>query len=152
MIGMRTSHIINKLAKVLFWRKSLPLIGGLAAIVVLFWFGGNGVVHKDGWQAVFLDNGQVYFGRLAIADDFYILKQVYYLQSEENGKEKLDQISTSSVDISQKENLTKLIKLGKEIHGPKDAMFIQKSKILFWENLKDDSSVVRSIKDYESGF
>lgn len=127
-------------------------IGIAVLIFTVVWLAAGGkFVNEKGWQAVFLENSQVYFGRLAIEEDFYVLKRVYYLQSEENSVDKLGQASTSSVDDSRKENLTKLVKLGKEVHGPEDTMFIEKSKVLFWENLKEESSVVRSIKEYESG-
>jgi len=44
-----------------------------------------------------------------------------------------------------------LIKLGNEIHGPADSMIITKDHILFIEQLKDDSKVVRAIKEYQKG-
>ncbi|NQV90595.1 hypothetical protein HQ487_04310 [Candidatus Uhrbacteria bacterium] len=92
--------------------------------------------QEGGYQAVFLDNGQVYFGKLEqTKKDFYILTDVYYLQS--------------GIAIDQDANLS-LMKLGSEAHGPKDRMEINVSHILFYEDMKDDSKVVQAIQQYTS--
>ena len=87
------------------------------------------------WQAVFLTNGQVFFGRLHNFNrEYLLLKDVYYLQIAQplqQGQE-------------QPQNLN-LVKLGSELHGPEDAMFIPKDRMLFWENMKSDAQVVRAI-------
>ncbi|MBI4714249.1 hypothetical protein HY771_03650 [Candidatus Uhrbacteria bacterium] len=89
------------------------------------------------YQSVFLDNGQVYFGKLKKpSDDFYELTDVFYLQ-------------TGSVGLDQASNLS-LAKLGGEAHGPEDKMQINKSHILFIEDMKSDSKVVKAIQDYKS--
>ncbi len=87
---------------------------------------------KDKWQAVFLDDGQVYFGRLENYNRSYVsLKNVYYLKVASD-------LQTSSSNLN-------LIRLGGEAHGPEGEMFINKQKISFIENLKNDSTVVRAI-------
>ncbi len=84
------------------------------------------------WQAVFLTNNQVYFGRLENYNrEYTVLKNVYYLQTQQAGQ--------------AFENLN-LVKLGSEIHGPEDTIFIPKKQILFWENLRSDSRVVGAIE------
>lgn len=87
------------------------------------------------FQAVFLTNDQVYFGKLKDHDAKYVtLSEVYYLRT--------------AADLeSQKETGSglNLIKLGGELHGPEDTIYIPKASILFWENLKDSSKVVQSI-------
>lgn len=89
------------------------------------------------YQAVFLDNGQVYFGKLDSSDDrFYTLTDVFYLQS-------------GAVAIDQTSNLA-LTKLGNEAHGPEDRMLINTDHILFIEDMKNDSKVVQAINDYKN--
>lgn len=89
--------------------------------------------NREAWQAVFLDNNQVYFGKIdSVSGDSFVLKNVFYLQSNE-------------ADKSGNTTLN-LIKLGSEFHGPTDEMVINKSNILFWENLKSDSKVVMTIE------
>ncbi len=86
------------------------------------------------WQAVFLENNQVYFGKLTEQSKTYVtLTQVYYLRGAGLG----DGANAQAVD---------LVKLGGEFHGPEDMMYIPKSKIVFWENLKEDSRIVQFIK------
>lgn len=41
-----------------------------------------------------------------------------------------------------------LAKLGNELHGPEDKMFINSDQLLFWENLKDDGQVAKAISDF----
>lgn len=88
------------------------------------------------YQAVFLDNGQVYFGKLEKKrGEFYMLTDVFYLQS--------------GVAVDQATNLA-LTKLGSEAHGPEDQMQISKEHVLFIEDMKDDSKVVQAIQQYKS--
>jgi hypothetical protein len=93
------------------------------------------------WQAVFLVDGQVYFGHLEENNrGFAQLTSVYYLKSGSRlQQENLNQTATSSKNFN-------LVKLGGEIHGPEDKMYIAKDKILIVETLKDSSVVVQTIK------
>ncbi len=110
-------------------------------------FKGNGgavlgvsTSQPSGYQAVFLTNGQVYFGKLSNAEGNYItLDDIYYLQvgpAQGNGP------SASSTPANQ--NIT-LVKLGNELHGPVDEMHISRSQVLFYEDLKNDGNVVSAI-------
>jgi hypothetical protein len=90
-------------------------------------------INPSEYQAVFLTNGQVYFGKLeAPGGDFYYLRHIYYLAS---------QVSPQGAKAPQQN----LIKLGNEIHGPEDLMVINRSQILFVENLKPSGRVSRAI-------
>ena len=90
------------------------------------------------WQAVFLTNNQVYFGHLKGLDrEYVLLKDIYYLRVAEPLQGAAGQQPTLN-----------LVKLGAELHGPQDAMYIPKDQIRFWENLKDDSQVVQAIKNF----
>ncbi len=99
------------------------------------------------WQAVFLTNGQVYFGHLKERTSKYpVLTDIYYLQVNQN-------LQASNQNVNSNGNTNQpqvsLIKLGDELHGPKDEMYIAKDQLLFWEDLKDDSQVVSAIKNYK---
>lgn len=99
-------------------------------------------VSASGWQAVFLTNGQVYFGKVAKENnDTIILKDIYYLQVAQS-----PQPATAGQQAEQ--NLS-LVKLGNELHGPKDAMKINMDQVLFTEELKADSKVVDAIVRYK---
>lgn len=96
-------------------------------------------VKKAQYQAVFLTNGQVYFGHLENASSKSpVLRDIYYLQSTPQNPQ-------AGSDQQQQPQLS-LIKLGNELHGPEDKMVLKADQILFWENLKDNSKVVETIK------
>ncbi len=102
-------------------------------------------LKTDQYQAVFLTNGQVYFGHLENPEaKSPVLKNIYYLQSQP-----AQPASGSSSTKNQQASIS-LVKLGKELHGPEDAMAIKSDQILFWENLKNDSKVVQAIKQDQS--
>lgn len=93
---------------------------------------------SSNYQAVFLVNNQVYFGKLAKANSQYpILKDIYYLQVNQ-AIQPIEEGQGSSPDIS-------LIKLGGELHGPTDEMKINRDHILLIENLRSDSNLVGAI-------
>jgi hypothetical protein len=57
--------------------------------------------------------------------------------------------STSSGDNSSSQ--VSLAKLGSELHGPKDEMYIASDQMLFWENLNSGTSkVVQAIDKYQT--
>ncbi len=91
-------------------------------------------LSSDKWQAVFLSNNQVYFGKLSDENPSYVtLRNVYYLRT------------ASDLQESKEGSNLNLIKLGGEVHGPEDVMYIPKASVVFWENLKDSSRIVQSI-------
>ena len=96
---------------------------------------------------MFLTNGQVYFGKISKSGQWIKLSDVYYLQITDPLQPAGNQ--GDSV-IPKKEQSIQLVKLGSELHGPADVMYIEKDKILFWENMKDDSKVLQAIKQNKS--
>lgn len=97
-------------------------------------------VDKDRIQAVFLTSKQVYFGKITeVTKDTVKLENIYYLR---NGEFDKSGAIIGGADVS-------LAKLGNELHGPDDVMYIERKNLEFWENLKDDSQVVKAIKEYE---
>lgn len=99
------------------------------------------------YQAVFLSNGQVYFGKLSSEGHWIVLKDIYYLQVTQQLQPAPNADQTQQPN-NQQPNI-QLVKLGSELHGPKDSMYIDRDKILFWENMKDDSKVVQAIQKYQ---
>jgi len=122
-----------------------------AVIGVLWWtgnlgniFGENTLSKPDTYQAVFLTNDQVYFGRLSNLDSQYPrLTDVFYLQVTQT----LQPIG--EVESNTPQQNINLVKLGGELHGPLDEMAINRDHILFVEDMKDDSQVVTAIKQYK---
>lgn len=83
-----------------------------------------GAINANDYQAVFLTNGQVYFGHLSTsASGAYELRHVYYLSSTKSG--------------------AKLNKLVNDVYGPKDLIIINRAQILYVENLRPDGRAAR---------
>lgn len=102
-------------------------------------------VDANKYQAVFLNNGQVYFGKLVQVNDQYLkLTKVFYIQDSTT-----DATSTEKSDDQTTTGDKKLIKLGKEVHGPEDAMIINRDQVTMYENLKSDSEVTKLITQYK---
>lgn len=103
----------------------------------------NDRVLDDTYQAVFLNdpNGQVYFGNLEVLNgDQYRLSDIYYVQVQTAIQPDTGERTTSGISLA---------KLGNELHGPLDTMYINRDHVLFWENLKTDGQVVCAISDYQ---
>ncbi len=89
---------------------------------------------NDEYYSIFLDNNQVYFGKIASRNnDFLTLTNVYYLKLNINKK------------IDNKADLV-LYKLGQELHAPKDKLIINMSHVLYFGELQADSQVVQVIE------
>jgi hypothetical protein len=96
-------------------------------------------VNASKYQAVFLTNGQVYFGKVkGITKTYVDLQDIYYLNSQQS----TDNKATTPTSFS-------LVKLGCELHGPNDQMVINRDQITFWENLKDDRQVAKAIAQWQ---
>ncbi|HET7639181.1 MAG TPA: hypothetical protein VFK47_10615 [Ktedonobacteraceae bacterium] len=116
------------------------------AVAGLLYFGGpkeGNIVKSDKYQAVFLTNGQVYFGHLQEVNGSYLnLQNIFYLNSADGAS------STQSNNSNAQQNLS-LVKLGCEVHGPYDQMVINRDQVTFWENLKDDGQAAKAIAQWK---
>lgn len=99
---------------------------------------GSQLPKGGSYQAVFLTNGQVYFGKMKGTSGNYVtLKDVFYIQSNPQ---------QAGASASPNPQLA-LVQLGNEIHGPESQMQIANDQVIFWENLKSDSKVVQAINN-----
>ncbi len=106
--------------------------------------GGDAGVKSGQYQAVFLTNGQVYFGKVSDTSKGYVkLTDIFYLQVQQS----VQPADKTKTDNSQSQ--VSLAKLGSELHGPEDTMYISRQQVLFWENLKNDGKVVQAINSYK---
>jgi hypothetical protein len=138
-------------------KKRLPswlnrlLVIGLAVLVglVLLWLVYTKIngseskeINGNQYQAVFLTNNQVYFGKITdLNSEYIVLTDVFYIETPS---------STQASTATANQNYT-LRKLGtSELHSPEDKMIINRDQVTFWENLKESSQVVTKIKEYKS--
>jgi hypothetical protein len=111
---------------------ALAVVVFIAAVLFTQWWDftipGLGRAH---YQAIFMTNGQTYFGRFYDRIGAYAkIEDVYYLQSQTTGD------GTSGAD-------TRLVRRGRELHAPETRMLIPKSAILFVEDLTDASPIAQ---------
>jgi hypothetical protein len=101
-------------------------------------------VNSANYQAVFLNIGQVYFGKIASLNDKYmVLNDVFYVNCNTG-------TSGNSTCQQNGNNTYTLYKLGvNELHAPQDKMVINQSQVAYWENLKDSGKVVQAINQYK---
>ena len=145
-------------------KKSNSLLIAIAIIVIaalgvggwyyMTYVRNGGPVLKDSgsnisdYTAVFLTNGQVYFGKMdSVTDKEVTIKDIFYLQVNQALQSDTTAKATPSPSASPD---IQLIKLGNELHGPNDFMHINRQQVLFTESLKDDSKVVKAISDYKA--
>lgn len=120
------------------------LIAGILMSIATYEKNGEDKYVDTGkYQAVFLNGGQVYFGKIAeLNPNSLVLSDIYYLrvtQQVQPGQE------------NQQNNFT-LAKLGCELHRPTNVMVVNKEQVIFWENLKDEdgaNTVTGAIKQYK---
>ncbi len=134
--------------------KSKIIMLAIGVLVIALGFVGGWFVYKSStnasidsnrYQALFLTNGQVYFGKLQILNSDYVkLTDIYYLQTT-NTADKTSTLQNASGSATG----VQLIKLGSEVHGPSDEMTINRDQVLFFENIKKDGQVTSSITKYQ---
>jgi hypothetical protein len=114
------------------------------AVVCLLAFTGpreGRYVNDKLYQAVFLTNGQVYFGKIkGISARYVDLQDIYYLNST--------QTTGSTKDANAQDSMS-LVKLGCELHGPADQMLVNRDQVTFWENLVTDGKVTKAISQWK---
>jgi hypothetical protein len=103
----------------------------------------NQYVDETKYQAVFLNGGQVYFGKVKnLNNDYVRMRDIYYLQVNQQVQPNAAASTAAANDVS-------LVKLGCELHGPQDEMVINREQIVFWENLKTDGQVAKAVAEYQ---
>ncbi|WP_319526173.1 hypothetical protein [uncultured Desulfosarcina sp.] len=97
---------------------------------------------ETGWYAVKLVSGETYYGQINDTDaDPVVIKNVYYNYDqmlENQGKNNTNQSGS-----------VRLVKRGKEPHGPDTTMSIIRNQVKYMEALKQDSKVLQAILQYE---
>lgn len=98
------------------------------------------------WYAVKLADGEIFYGQVADlkADPVFIANVYYnYDQAKASGAAK------NQTKPAEETGNLRLVKRGKETHGPDGSMNVVRSQILYLEPLKADSKVLQAILQYE---
>ncbi len=107
--------------------------------------GGAAAIDANKYQAVYLMNGQLYFGKLSELNSTHLkLTNVYYLQS--NASQEAEESKGSVNSNANTASNFQLIKLSGAIYGPSDEMVISKDQVLYYQNLNADSKASQLIE------
>jgi len=132
----------KQINELVFKRLIILLAIILIGVTVYYLFFKGESEPKDqmqNWYAVKLVTGEVYYGQISnIAADPVVINNVYYNYDQPAGGE----------EKSEAGNL-RLVKRGQETHGPAGTMNIVRSQVVYMEQLKEDSKVLKAILDYE---
>lgn len=98
----------------------------------------------DRYQAVFLNNDQMYFGKLKNTTGEYLrLEQAYQTrQTQLPADATEEQKKAASGNVS-------LVKVGNLVYGPENVLMIRSDNVMFWQDLADDSKITKAIEDAE---
>ena len=96
----------------------------------------------SGWYAVKLMNDEIYYGQIDdTSADPVIIKNVYY---------NYDQLNPSASPTQESGGNLRLVKRGKETHGPDGTMSVVRGQVVYMEPLKEESKVLSAILKYEN--
>jgi hypothetical protein len=108
-------------------------LAALAALCLFSGCGGSDLDFPTEYQAVFLDNGQVFFGKLSDQGSPYLtLRDIYYVQT--------------LVGQDQKKTANVLVKRGSELHNP-EFMRINSRHVVVIEPVGPNSRVAQLIRE-----
>jgi hypothetical protein len=135
----------------------LFLLVMIVGVVSIYFFKQKGAENKgeltqaeDGaarqanrWYSVQLTSGETYYGFIKdTASDPIVLEKVYYNYDQLNKE--------GTVPGEEKEDKSiRLVKRGKEAHGPDGSMEIVRAQALYMEPLAEDSNILKAILEYE---
>ncbi len=142
-----------------------PIVFALAILIVgasvyfLFYRSKGAAVNPKAraWYAIKLVDGEIFYGQVFdVKADPVVIANVYY----DYDQAKQNTISKSSAETGppagpprlgeagETGNL-RLVKRGKETHGPDGSMNVVRAQVLYLEPLKADSKVLKAILEYE---
>lgn len=114
----------------------------IGATVYIMFFRSGEKLETGNWYSVKLIDGEVFYGQIAdVKADPLVISNAYYNYDQAKAKE-------GNKTVEETGSL-RLVKRGQETHGPSGTMEIVRSQVLFMEQLKQDSKVLKAILDYE---
>lgn len=121
------------------------------------------------YQAVFLSNGQIYFGQLdTLSRSHMHLSDVYYIQETTTVVE--EPVATTELPVDadtvsalgaadevavaestpQTQTGLQVVRVGSEIHQPVNELVLNRDHIIMWQNLSPDSQIIDAITTEKS--
>jgi hypothetical protein len=115
---------------------TVVVVGALLALVFLLPHGKQ--IDSSTYQIVYMASGRAYFGKLQNTNGaFLVLNNPYTAQ---------DVAPSDASAPAGKQASTTLVKVSQQTYGPEDSMSLRGDQVLFWQNLRSDSKVVKAIE------
>lgn len=109
---------------------------GFLLVAALWWLIPKGQqINTATYQAVYLNNGQMYFGKLQNTDGTYLTLKAPYMPQSAQGSQ---------------DNASALVKVKSQLWGPEDSIAIRADQVSFWQNLRADSKVTQAINEKQN--
>jgi hypothetical protein len=118
------------------------VVVALAIVGWMIWSSqhSNPGIDSNKYQAVAMVDGTNYFGKLTVVNSDYLkLSNVYYLKPQAAST-----TGTDTTDQSTANNFS-LVNFKDVVYGPENVIIIQKSQVLFYENLDPNGKVAQAI-------
>ncbi len=110
------------------------------ALIIILWCILSLFSSWYSWKAVFLSNNQVFFGKFINIpfSSKIVLKKVHYIKS--------DTPSGITGAVGEGRDMV-IVPLGDMLHGPKDTRVILKEHILYYEQLRPETTLVKGLNE-----
>lgn len=140
----------GRMEKFVIWIVAIIFVGALFGGLYLMFHKNNNSSPTTSnrqsdnvWYAIKLIDGEVFYGQIAdVKADPLLVSNVYYDYDQLKAKEDNKPVEELSTNL-------RLVKRGKETHGPEGIMNIVRAQVLYMEPLKADSKVLQAIAEYE---
>lgn len=156
-----THHNLERPGKLPAWQ--MYLMFGIGILLTLVLLGGTfylwyisgfeisptvqirKINNSNPWYAVKLVDGEIVYGKITdINTDPLVIESVYYNYDQKIGGNDSEQKKA----INEAGDL-RLVKRGNETHGPDGKLQVFRAQVVFMENLRADSGVLRVIEENE---
>lgn len=138
----RGRKLVSRPVRVPLWARKPYVVaagaflgGFILAAAVWFLIPRGQQIDTNQYQAVYLVNGQMYFGKLQNTEGTYLYMKSPYIPQSTSG----DTQNTSSDATST------IVRVKNQLWGPEDSIAIRADQVAFWQNLRSDSKVSQAI-------
>lgn len=102
-------------------------------------------IDQTTYQIVTLNDGRSYFGKLkGLGREYVHLRGTFFL------KVSAPEFSPEGEEEPSSEEPFALQRMGTQLYGPEEDVYIHESQIVSWQNLREDSPVVTAIEEYQN--
>lgn len=85
------------------------------------------------------DGGGYIYGKLSVLNsEYYKMTEVYFIQATQQ---------QADGENAQAAAQAELVTVKNSIHGPQDTVYINRDKVMLWQNLREDGAVMQTLNN-----